>query len=419
MVELLSLASESRRLVLLEGPPACGKTSAVRDLAWLRNARLVTVSVHADTEGSDLIGSFAPCRGGTDEECLAAVNGALRHTMHTAAGGELFDRILARALAACAVEEEDQEATDEDEFAVGVAEAALGYLPEGLARDRLAALLDAHKRRGEDTRLPFSLVFGPLVIAMQCGHWLLLDNINAASPEVIERINSLGEHAASLHLFELGEGKRTPHPAFRLFATGATRRASSFALSDAFRTRCLVVQCEPIDAPLAAEDSDDAASERADAEAELASLAISCGCTPAMARALVRAHGAALLRAAEPAAREAQVCGYELTVRNFRMAALMVARGAELRAALHQAYGAAAPPLASDGSHLHSTPAGARTAAVVSLRSYLEEHAPASVAAFAAHARLLEMSVPAELARAPPPCELPLCADGGGGTTIT
>ena len=38
LLELLSLAEGSRRIVLLEGPACSGKTSAVRQLAWLRGA---------------------------------------------------------------------------------------------------------------------------------------------------------------------------------------------------------------------------------------------------------------------------------------------------------------------------------------------------------------------------------------------
>ena len=57
--------------VMLEGPTCSGKTSAVRDLAWLRNARLLTIPVNAETEGTDLIGGFAPIGDGPGEDKLA------------------------------------------------------------------------------------------------------------------------------------------------------------------------------------------------------------------------------------------------------------------------------------------------------------------------------------------------------------
>ena len=66
-LELLALAGEAKRIVMLEGPACSGKTSLVRDLAWLRNVRLLTIAVNAETEVSDLIGGFAPTGSGHGE----------------------------------------------------------------------------------------------------------------------------------------------------------------------------------------------------------------------------------------------------------------------------------------------------------------------------------------------------------------
>ena len=79
--------------------------------------------------------------------------------------------------------------------------------------------------------------------------------VSAASPEVIERINSLGEAHASLHLMETGEGSLGAHAAFRCFATATTRRGSTHTLSEAFRNRTLILQCEPLDAGLSSHAS--------------------------------------------------------------------------------------------------------------------------------------------------------------------
>ena len=65
-LELLALAGEAKRIVMLEGPACSGKTSLVRELAWLRNVRLLTIAVNAETEVSDLIGGFAPTEAATE-----------------------------------------------------------------------------------------------------------------------------------------------------------------------------------------------------------------------------------------------------------------------------------------------------------------------------------------------------------------
>ena len=80
--------------------------------------------------------------------------------------------------------------------------------------DKLAELVSVSRtqRGARRSKLPFRIFEGPLLVAMRQGCWLLLDNVNASSPEVMERINSLGEVDAALHLIELGQGRLIPHP---------------------------------------------------------------------------------------------------------------------------------------------------------------------------------------------------------------
>lgn len=54
---------------------------------------------------------------------------------------------------------------------------------------------------------------GVLKICLKNGYWLILDNINLARSEIIERLNSLGEDSPCLFINEFGDNNRKiiPH----------------------------------------------------------------------------------------------------------------------------------------------------------------------------------------------------------------
>src|SRR6202000_1057267 len=66
----------------------------------------------------------------------------------------------------------------------------------------------------------FSFVEGSIVKAVRNGHWVLLDEINLASPDTLESIADLLDPSApSLLLTEAGSVERIEaHPDFRMFA---------------------------------------------------------------------------------------------------------------------------------------------------------------------------------------------------------
>ena len=58
---------------------------------------------------------------------------------------------------------------------------------------------------------------GPFLQAMQAGHWVLLDELNLASQQVLEGLNACLDHRAEVYIPDLD--KRFPcHPEFRVFA---------------------------------------------------------------------------------------------------------------------------------------------------------------------------------------------------------
>lgn len=94
------------------------------------------------------------------------------------------------------------------------------------------------------------LVFceGPLVKALRCGHWLVLDELNLAPSEVLEMLNRLLDDNRELLIPETQEIVK-PHPHFMLFATqnpAGGAYGGRKIMSRAFRNRFLEVHVDDI-----------------------------------------------------------------------------------------------------------------------------------------------------------------------------
>ena len=65
----------------------------------------------------------------------------------------------------------------------------------------------------------FSFIEGLLTTAVREGYWILLDEVNMATPETLECLSSLLDAGGSVCLYEKGDYQTIPrHPDFRLFA---------------------------------------------------------------------------------------------------------------------------------------------------------------------------------------------------------
>ena len=96
----------------------------------------------------------------------------------------------------------------------------------------------------------FSFVEGTLVRALREGHWLLLDEINLASAETLERIAAVLEEGGSVALTERGEADALKrHPDFRVF--GAMNPPTDFGkkeLPPSIRARFTELYVPPLTA---------------------------------------------------------------------------------------------------------------------------------------------------------------------------
>jgi midasin len=75
-------------------------------------------------------------------------------------------------------------------------------------------------RKGKASKFAFAFVEGPLVKALRQGDWVLLDEINLASPETLESLSTLLQTpTSSITLTDRGDLEPVErHPGFRLFA---------------------------------------------------------------------------------------------------------------------------------------------------------------------------------------------------------
>lgn len=87
-------------------------------------------------------------------------------------------------------------------------------------------------------------VDGVLIEAMRKGHWLLLDEINAAQPEILFTLNSLLDDDRYVVIEEKDGEVVHPHPNFRLFASmnPTGRYTGTKELNIALKSRFAVVQ---------------------------------------------------------------------------------------------------------------------------------------------------------------------------------
>ncbi|KAJ7673557.1 hypothetical protein B0H17DRAFT_1208374 [Mycena rosella] len=231
--------------VLLTGETGTGKTSVVTHLAGLLRRPLVSLNLSHQTESADLVGGFKPVD--------ARVPGAALQARFLELFGGTFSR------------RKNEKFEGEVRRAVGEGrwKRAVGLWKEStrLAKERIKAkgtgeaVEDAsvnadtpRKRRKVDHALnvseeswsafeqdvgefevqhvhakgkfAFGFVEGPLVKALRSGDWVLLDEINLASPETLECISGLlHSPTASITLTEQGSLEPVPrHPDFRLFA---------------------------------------------------------------------------------------------------------------------------------------------------------------------------------------------------------
>ena len=186
VIEKIALAVSLSEPCLLEGETSTSKTSCIEYLAALTRMPVLRMNLNGQTDTSELIGKFVP----HDGRLQINFENALRHPEILT---ETSKSILERA------NKEGRPLTLIESQKIGAEQG-----------------IKAPDWRWQDGLVPE---------AMKKGYWLILDEINLAEPQVLERINPVLERHPSLTISEngglkIGGKSAVPvHPGFRIFAT--------------------------------------------------------------------------------------------------------------------------------------------------------------------------------------------------------
>jgi MoxR-like ATPase len=204
-IEKIATAVELRNPCLLEGETSTSKTSSIEYLGSRTNNEVVRLNLNGQTDTSELIGKFIP----NDGQLQVEFEEALRHPeLLSDQSREILIRANAEGRALSLIESQK------------IAEVEKIKIPDW---------------RWQDGIIPH---------AMKVGQWVILDELNLAEPQILERLNSCLERSPAVTLSENGGvkigpgGKYETHPNFRIFGTmNPAEYAGRAPMSPAYKDR--------------------------------------------------------------------------------------------------------------------------------------------------------------------------------------
>lgn len=221
LLERISGAVSYEEPVLLTGETGVGKTFIVQYLADIVGQELVVHNLNQQTDTGDFMGGWKPQDIGVMIRNL--------HDEFTTIFQLTFDPVKNQTFLAAL-----SKAIGKRLFEVALRQFCKGFhsfqakhniepLPSGLEEQwlRHKARVDEALTIVEQAKTSFMFKFeeGSLVRAWREGHWILLDEVNLATTEVLERVSSVLGNSASLFVTERGDTLAIPrHPNFRVFA---------------------------------------------------------------------------------------------------------------------------------------------------------------------------------------------------------
>ena len=199
----------------LEGETATSKTTIIRWVASLAGQPVYRLNLNGQTDTSELVGKYVPASGRMEIDTKILLDNISE-----------FDQgpDWARVQKDLQEIQKSQEEGEQREL-------------NPIEKARLAKTLGLASKSWE-------FIEGYIPKALRHGAWVILDEMNLAEPQVLERLNSVLEDDHSLVLTEgdgtifAKNGDVEPHKDFRLFATmNPAEYAGRSALSPAFRDR--------------------------------------------------------------------------------------------------------------------------------------------------------------------------------------
>lgn len=220
LLEKIACCVKSNEPVLLVGETGTGKTSSVQYLARQTGHKLVVINMNQQSDSADLLGGYKPVdmkyviRPLVDE-----FDGLFRSFYNVEKNKKFLGHIET-----CY---ETENWTALVTLMTQSHKAAVSRLTIDKQTDKLKAWLAFGNKLSKlelqvkaASKLTFAFIQGSLVKAMQEGHWVLLDEINLASAEILECLAGLLEDKSeSIDLIEKGDKEPIKrHCDFTLFA---------------------------------------------------------------------------------------------------------------------------------------------------------------------------------------------------------
>ncbi|KAI1986408.1 AAA ATPase midasin [Ophidiomyces ophidiicola] len=277
-MEQCAAAFQMSEPLLLVGETGIGKTAIIQRLASLLNQRLTVVNLSQQSETTDLIGGYKPVNLRSiaiplvdrfhslfDATFSVKKNQKFLSSVLKSATTGNWSRLLnvlneAVKMSSRLFHEPEtgpygEERSSEQQPAK---RRKVDISKYGNLKQRWQSFtqdlqdFETHISRG-DTKMSFAFVQGKVVKALRDGEWVLLDEINLASPETLESISGLLSHGRdglpSILLSEAGEVEAVQgHPDFRIFAAmNPATDAGKRDLAPGLRSRFTELYIQPPD----------------------------------------------------------------------------------------------------------------------------------------------------------------------------
>ncbi|XP_047513354.1 midasin [Pieris napi] len=220
LLERIACCVRSDEPVLLVGETGTGKTSSVQYLARQTGRKLVVINMNQQSDSADLLGGYKPV---DLKFVIRPIKTEFLDLFTSFYNAEKNQKFLSHVefchdtenwSALLALLKQSHKAAVKRLTAENKSRKLKNWLSFG---HKLAKLEQQVKA---ESRLTFAFIEGSLVKAMQEGHWVLLDEINLASAEILECLAGLLEDKdETIDLLEKGD--KVPiqrHPDFTLFA---------------------------------------------------------------------------------------------------------------------------------------------------------------------------------------------------------
>ncbi|KAF7587528.1 hypothetical protein BBP40_007087 [Aspergillus hancockii] len=255
LMEQAAAAIQMAEPILLVGETGIGKTTVIQQLATLMRQKLTVVNLSQQSESSDLLGGFKPVNIRTMAVPMLDEFNTVFELTFSAKKNQKFLSSVAKSVAAGNWVRLVNLWHEAVRLADGVFNSSNGsqggeeqptkkrkldspkYQHLRQRWERFAGQLndfEAQVAQG-DAKFAFAFVQGKIVRALRNGEWVLLDEVNLASPDTLENIASLLHHGTegspSVLLSEAGDVERVfGHPDFRIF--GAMNPATDAGKKD-------------------------------------------------------------------------------------------------------------------------------------------------------------------------------------------